>query len=101
MEDELNGSIAKLLSDEEKNSLVKELNLEYNDILFIVSGKKNIVKTSLGALRLKLGHDLNLSNQNDYKLFDLQLHDLFPEHVQTKTFWFCPHQIMSLYLYSL
>lgn len=68
MEDELNGSIAKLLSDEEKNSLVKELNLEYNDILFIVSGKKNIVKTSLGALRLKLGHDLNLINQNDYKL---------------------------------
>ena len=30
-----------------------------------------------------------------------RLHDLFPEHVQTKTFWFCPHQIMSLYLYSL
>ena len=68
MDDELNGSIAKLLSNEEKNSLVKELNLEYNDILFIVSGKKNIVKTSLGALRLKLGHDLNLINQNDYKL---------------------------------
>ena len=68
MEDELNGSIAKLLSDEEKNSLVKELNLEYNDILFIVSGKKNIVKTSLGALRLKLGHDLDLINTNDYQL---------------------------------
>ena len=68
MDDELNGSIAKLLSDEEKNSLVKELNLEYNDIIFIISGKKNIVKVSLGALRLKLGHDLNLINQNDYKL---------------------------------
>ena len=68
MEDELNGSIAKLLSDEEKNNLIKELNLENNDILFIVSGKKNIVKTSLGALRLKLGHDLDLINTNDYKL---------------------------------
>ena len=68
MDDVLNGSIAKLLSDEEKNNLVKELNLENNDILFIISGKKNIVKTSLGALRLKLGHDLNLINQNDYKL---------------------------------
>ena len=68
MEDVLNGSIAKLLSEEEKNNLIKELNLENNDILFIVSGKKNIVKTSLGALRLKLGHDLNLINQNDYKL---------------------------------
>ena len=68
MEDVLNGSIAKLLSDEEKNNLIKELNLENNDILFIVSGKKNIVKTSLGALRLKLGHDLDLINTNDYKL---------------------------------
>ena len=68
MDDGLNGSIAKLLSDEEKNNLVKELNLQNNDILFIISGKKNIVKTSLGALRLKLGHDLNLINQNDYKL---------------------------------
>lgn len=68
MEDVLNGSIAKLLSDEEKNSLVKELNLEYNDIIFIISGKKNIVKVSLGALRLKLGHDLDLINTNDYKL---------------------------------
>lgn len=68
MEDELNGSIAKLLSEEEKNNLIKELNLENNDILFIVSGKKNIVKTSLGALRLKLGHDLDLINTNDYKL---------------------------------
>ncbi len=68
MEDVLNGSIAKLLSEEEKNNLIKELNLENNDIFFIVSGKKNIVKTSLGALRLKLGHDLDLINTNDYKL---------------------------------
>ena len=68
MEDVLNGSIAKLLSDEEKNNLIKELNLENNDILFIVSGKKNIVKVSLGALRLKLGHDLDLINTNDYQL---------------------------------
>lgn len=68
MEDELNGSIAKLLSEEEKNSLVKDLNLENNDIIFIISGKKNIVKVSLGALRLKLGHDLDLINTNDYQL---------------------------------
>lgn len=68
MEDELNGSIAKLLSEEEKNNLIKELNLENNDIIFIISGKKNIVKVSLGALRLKLGHDLDLINTNDYQL---------------------------------
>ncbi len=68
MDKELTGSIAKLLSDEEKNSLIKELNLKDNDIVFIVSGKKNIVKSSLGALRIKLGHDLNLIQDGDYKL---------------------------------
>ncbi|HIU11970.1 MAG TPA: aspartate--tRNA ligase [Candidatus Onthocola stercorigallinarum] len=68
MDMELTGSIAKLLSDEEKNSLIKELDLKDNDIVFIVSGKKNIVKSSLGALRIKLGHDLNLIQDGDYKL---------------------------------
>ena len=68
MDKELTGSIAKLLSDEEKNSLIKELDLKDNDIVFIVSGKKNIVKSSLGALRIKLGHDLNLIQDGDYKL---------------------------------
>ena len=68
MDKELTGSIAKLLSDEEKTNLIKELNLKDNDIVFIVSGKKNIVKSSLGALRIKLGHDLNLIQDGDYKL---------------------------------
>ena len=68
MDKELTGSIAKLLSDEERTNLIKELNLKDNDIVFIVSGKKNIVKSSLGALRIKLGHDLNLIQDGDYKL---------------------------------
>ena len=68
MDRELTGSIAKLLSEDEKENLIKELDLKDNDIVFIVSGKKNIVKSSLGALRVKLGHDLNLIKDNDYKL---------------------------------
>ena len=68
MDKELTGSTAKLLSDEERTNLIKELDLKDNDIVFIVSGKKNIVKSSLGALRIKLGHDLNLIQDGDYKL---------------------------------
>ena len=68
MDKELTGSTAKLLSDEERTNLIKELDLKDNDIVFIVSGKKNIVKSSLGALRVKLGHDLNLIQDGDYKL---------------------------------
>lgn len=68
LENEMTGSIAKLLSEEEKNSLITRLQLETNDIVFIVSGKKEIVKTSLGALRLKLGRDLELIDKKRYEM---------------------------------
>ena len=68
LEEELTGSIAKLLSEEEKQTLIDILSLQKNDMAFLITGKKNIVKISLGALRLKLGHDLNLIDSNRYEL---------------------------------
>ncbi len=68
MEDELTGSIAKLLSETEKEALIKRLELTNNDIIFIVSDKYSIVKTSLGSLRNKLAKDLNLIPKDTYKL---------------------------------
>ena len=67
-EDELTGSIAKVLSDSEKNSIIFELNLEKNDLLLIVTDKEKIVKTALCALRIKIAHDLGLVNNNEYKM---------------------------------
>ena len=67
-EDELTGSIAKVLSDAEKNSIIFELNLEKNDLLLIVTDKEKIVKTALGALRIKIAHDLGLVDNNEYKM---------------------------------
>ena len=68
IEESITGSIAKTLSEEELNNLTSALKLENNDLVLIVCGKKNIVKTSLGALRCKLGNDLNLIDNDDYKL---------------------------------
>ncbi len=68
VEDEITGSIAKVLSDNEKNALTKSLMLEKNDIVFIISDKYDIVKTALGALRCKLAKDLNLIDNNEYKM---------------------------------
>ena len=68
VEDELTGSIVKLMSDEEMTNLVSKLSLEKGDIVFIISDKYNIVKTALGALRCKLARDLNLIDPSDYKL---------------------------------
>ena len=65
-DNELTGSIAKVISDEEKNNFIKNLNLEENDIAFIVADKKKIVYAALGALRVKLAKDLGLIDNNKY-----------------------------------
>ncbi len=68
-EDEVSGSIAKVVSEEELNKLKEMLKIEKNDLVLIVADKKySIVKTSLGALRCKLGRDLGLIKKDDYKL---------------------------------
>ena len=66
--DEITGSVSKLLNQEEINELKNRLNLENNDLVLIVMGNKNIVKTSLGALRIKIAKDENLIDYNNYKI---------------------------------
>lgn len=63
----LNGSIVKVLSDTEKNELINTLNIENNDLVFIVADRKKIVYAALGALRLKLGQELRLIDDSKYK----------------------------------
>ena len=64
---EFAGSIAKILTEEVKEELIKSLCLEENDLIFVIAGKKLITKTSLGALRCKLARDLDLIKKGDYK----------------------------------
>lgn len=64
---ELTGSIAKVISDLEKQELINKLGLEENDLVLVVADKKKVVQASLGALRVKLGHDLNLIDEDVYK----------------------------------
>ena len=61
------GSVTKVLLDAEKEALRTMLNIEENDIVFFVADKKKVAQTSLGALRVKLGHDLDLINKDAYE----------------------------------
>lgn len=61
------GSVTKVLSDAEKEALRTVLNIEENDIVFFVADKKKVAQSSLGALRVKLGHDLDLINKDAYE----------------------------------
>ena len=63
---QLTGSL-KGLSEEEVNGLKENLKLEENDLILIVTANYKVTKDSLGALRCRLGRDLNLIDENDYK----------------------------------
>lgn len=66
--EEVSGSILKVISENELNNLKEQLNVENNDLVLIVSGKKEIVKSSLGALRCKIASDLDLIDKTSYKM---------------------------------
>lgn len=65
-DNELTGSIVKVLTDENKEEIIKKLNLTDNDMVFIIADEKEVVKTALGALRVRLGNDFNLINRDLY-----------------------------------
>lgn len=60
---ELKGPIAKFLSDQEKASMIAEADGEDGDLLLFVADRTSVVYDSLGALRLKLGKELNLIDE--------------------------------------
>lgn len=64
----LNGSIMKFMNEDVQNNLINLLSLEENDLVLLSGGSYDIVKQSLGALRLKLANDLNLIKKDEYKM---------------------------------
>lgn len=58
--------IVKFFSDQEKDAIVAETGAEVGDILFFGADKAAIVHEALGRLRVKLGKDLNLSNDEPF-----------------------------------
>src|SRR5699024_8185953 len=64
--DELTGPIVKFLSDDELSGIKAEANAEDGDLLLFVADKSKVVFASLGALRMKLGKDLDLIDHTLY-----------------------------------
>ena len=64
---EVKTSFDNFITDKDKETLRKYLNLENNDIVFITSGKYEEVKTSLGFLRKHLALEHDLINKDIYK----------------------------------
>ncbi|QSB10316.1 aspartate--tRNA ligase [Lysinibacillus sp. FSL K6-0057] len=65
-EEGLNGPIAKFFDEALAAALIERMGAEVGDILVFVADKAAIVAASLGALRTKLGQDLNLIDESQF-----------------------------------
>lgn len=88
---EFTSGISKFLSDSEKEALVEEFKLQDKDILFFGADKKNVVYTAIGALRLKLGKDLDLIDKDDYQLLWVTEFPAFEWSEEEQRYMACHH----------
>ncbi len=96
IQDEVTGSIAKVISSEELASLKDLLGLENGDLLLIVADSKtSIVKASLGALRCKLGRDLGLIKEGQYELLWVTDFPSFEYSEEEGRYMACHHPFTS------
>ena len=58
--------IAKFLNEEVINGLLERTNAQTGDILLFGADKRNVVNEAMGALRLKVGLDLELTDLNKW-----------------------------------
>ncbi len=63
----LTGSVVKLLTPDQQKAVIDNCGLVDGDLMLIVSSNKHVCNASLGALRVKLGNDMKLIDQNEYK----------------------------------
>ena len=95
IDNEVTGSIAKVVSKAEVNELKNKLGLENNDLVLIISGSKKIVKAALGQLRLKVADQLGLIDNDRLELCIINDFPMFEYDEQKEKWDFC-HNPFSL-----
>ena len=64
---EINSPIAKFFTEEKLNQIISKLGIKNNEIALILADTYKIVHDGLGALRLKLGEELELIDKDSFK----------------------------------
>lgn len=64
---EINSPIAKFFTEEKLAEITQKLGIKNNEIALILADKYKIVHDGLGALRLKLGEELELMDKDSFK----------------------------------
>ena len=64
---EINSPIAKFFLEEKLAQIIEKLGIKNNEVALILADKYKVVHDGLGALRLKLGEELELIDKNAFK----------------------------------
>ncbi|MDD3453152.1 MAG: aspartate--tRNA ligase [Bacilli bacterium] len=94
-DEEITGSIAKIITQQEINELKNKLNISNNDLLLIVADKYNVTKTSLGSLRNKIANDLELIDKNIYNMLWIVDFPSFEYSEEENRYMACHHPFTS------
>ncbi len=86
----LSGSIAKPLSDSEKQAVIDHFRMQDGDIVFVIADKPAVARTALGALRVKIGHEHDLIDKSLYRFLWVTDFPMF-EYSEEENRWVAAH----------
>ena len=95
-EDGVKSSIAKFLTDDVTNSIVKTMNAETGDAILILADKNSVVFQGLGALRLELAKQFDLiKDKNEFNFTWVTEFPLFEYSEEEGRYMACHHPFTS------
>ncbi len=87
--------IAKFFTDEEKQAMVKQINMEPGDVVFFGADQPKIVNEALGHLRNHLGEKLGLINKDEFNFVWITLFPLLEYDETEKRYQALHHPFTS------
>ena len=95
-EDGVKSSLAKFLTDDVTENIVKTMGAESGDAIFIVADKDSVVLQSLGALRLELAKQFDLiKDKNEFNFTWVTEFPFFEYSEEEERFKACHHPFTS------
>ncbi len=95
-EEGVKSSLAKFLTDEVTENIVKTIGAETGDAIFIVADKNSVVLQSLGALRLELAKQFDLiKDKNEFNFTWVTEFPFFEYSEEEERFKACHHPFTS------
>ena len=76
-ENGLESNIVKFFSDEIRQALIERMDAKAGDLIVFVADKPGVVNKTLGAIRLKLGHDRGLIDESRFDVLFVTEFPLF------------------------